>query len=292
MKKQLNLAIQSSGIKVDEEALFREMAYEFNNNGISKATYVETIHKAYVEFPSNYKVSGTARVELGDLLLLTYNKANKELRMCILQAKYKKESYRNFLNFIANIFQWELLDKKPCVTNHSRKYEFPSNILNFRRDYKSITAYGIFYHDNISGEIDFLYTLPEHIEPCNYPKRRIQKGERMFNFRCPIRMGSPNVMCNRGLTPKEAISTCSLDVFEILVLSGMIGAPIDSYGVKEWVFQLLSQGINRASNPDVISELLAQFDWNEERVEIKYHFENIPSIMLVITDSESLYVQN
>ena len=283
MKSQLNAKIKRTGMKVDEENLFREMAKEFNTK-ISKATYVEVIHKSSVEFNSCYKVGGVAKVELGDLMLLTYNKARSELRICILQAKYKKGRYYYLLNFGADIFQWELLKAKPVIANKSKRFSFPSNILNFRSDYDSITAYGIFYEDNISKEIDFLYTLPKHIEPRNYPKGRITKGVRSFYFRCPGHLGSPNSMCKAGITPKEAISTCSLDLFAEQVLKGKVGAPINDAKVRSWVTRLLVSYKGSSTMPEVIDDLLKNLDVRDDYMDEEYDFEGIPSIMVVLTD--------
>lgn len=287
MKSQLNYEIKRTGMKVDEENLFREMAKEFNTT-ISKATYVEVIHKNSVEFSSCYKVGGVAKVELGDLMLLTYDKARNELRICILQAKYKKGRYYYFLNFHADIFQWELLKEKPFITNKSKRFNFPSNILNFRDDYDSITAYGIFYEDNISREIDFLYTLPKHIEPRNYPKGRITNGVRSFYFRCPKHLGSPNSMCKEGITPKEAISTCSLDVFEEQVLRCKVGAPINDAKVKNWVARLLVSYKGSSTMPEVIDDLLEYLDVGDDYIDEVYDFEGIPSVMVVVTDSDKI----
>ena len=143
MKLLFNKKLRISGMKINEENLFMEMAREFNTT-ISKSTYIKVIHKSLIEFSSFYKVGGVAKVELGDLMLLTYDKATHELRICILQAKYKKGKYYYFLNFLADIFQWELLTEKPVINNKSKKFSFPPNILNFRNDYESITAYGFF----------------------------------------------------------------------------------------------------------------------------------------------------
>lgn len=285
MKAKINNTIRTTGIKVNEENLFREMAKEFNT-AISKATYVEIIHKNPVEFSSRYRVGGVAKVELGDLMLLTYDKASNELRICILQAKYKKGRYYYFLNFHADIFQWELLNAKPFITNKSKKFNFPSNILNFRDDYDSITAYGIFYEDNISKEIDFLYTLPKHIQPRNYPKGKITNGVRSFYFRCPKHQGSPNSMCKVGITPKEAISTCSLDVFEEQVLRCKVGAPINDAKVRNWVARLLLSHKGSSATPEVIDDLLEYLDVRDDYIDEEYDFEGIPSVMVVVTDSE------
>lgn len=286
MKTQLNSVFKTTGMKIDEVNLFREMAKAFNNHSVSKCIYVDEIHQCHVEFDSHIHKKGFAKVELGDLLLLTFDKATRELRICVLQAKYKKESYYAFLNFKGDIFQWELLLKKPCIKNKSKKFKFPENILNFRTDYKSIAAYGVFYHDNISRDIEFLYTLPEHVSPHCMPKGPITKKATSFHFRCPCNLGSPNNTCKKGIESREAISTCSLDVFEEQVLTCKVGAPINDYGVKTWVLQLLRHIKGRASDSSIVDEVLEYLGRLDLDDSVKYSFEHIPSIMLVVTDSE------
>lgn len=285
MKAQINTEIKRTGMMINEENLFREMAKEFNS-AVSKASYVEVIHKNPVEFVSDYKIGGVARVELGDLMLLTYDRATKELRMCILQAKYKKGRYYYFLNFHANIFQWELLKEKPFIINKSLKYKFPANILNFRDDYESITAYGIFYEDNISKDIDFLFTLPKYIKPCKPPKGKIKRGIRSFFFRCPRHLGSPNTMCTSGINSKELVSTCSLDVFEQQVLSAKVGAPINDNNLMNWIACLLLSYKGSSTESEVIDELLEHIDMRREYIDGEYDFEGVPSVIVVLTDSK------
>jgi len=178
MKKELNIAI-SDMPKVDEIVLFREMANQFNNNVIAKCTYVKEVHKMMVEFYSNFK-RGMQPKEIGDLLLLTFDKSTKKLRLCVLQTKYRRGSYRKFLNCKADIYQWELLYYKPDVYNKSR-INIPKHILNFRHDYKSITAYGVFYYDKNLKMIDFLYALPELFAP----KILVPSPSSTFVFNCP-----------------------------------------------------------------------------------------------------------
>lgn len=107
MKNELNKAMLGKP-NVGEVDLFREMANQFNNNLIAKCTYVKEVHQRQVEFCSNITGKIEKR-ELGDLLLLTFDKAKRELRLCVLQAKYRKRAYRKFLSYSTDVFQWDLL---------------------------------------------------------------------------------------------------------------------------------------------------------------------------------------
>ena len=215
MKNALNMAIIGKG-NIYEEDLFKEMANQFNNNKFAKCTYVKEIHQMYVDFYSSITGNMEYR-ELGDLLLLTFDKIKKELRLCVLQAKYRRGSYRKFLSCRTDVYQWDLLYYKPDVYNKSFM-GFPKHILNFRHDYKSITAYGIFYRDKTLNMIDFLYTLPEYFKP-----RNIMSSKSTFDFTCPNLgvcksscCGCNTTICltKQGGVPKETLFTCSMDIFD------------------------------------------------------------------------------
>lgn len=285
MKKEFNRAV-SKMINVNEVGLFREMAKQFNYNKFTKATYVKEIHKQYVEFNSSF-YGGMKRIELGDLLFLTYDKSKKEFKLCVLQAKYRKKPYKKFLDCNADEFQWELLYYKPDVYNKS-KMNIPKHILNFRNDFKSITAYGIFYHDKSSNEIDFLYTLPELFSP----KKMIPYPSKVFSFTCP-NLGVCKTSCcgcgtgcsgKRGTMPKETLYTCSIDVFENEVVSSKIGAPINDDEIKKYILKLLNSMRRSSDKPEVIEEILRD---QEFVMESKYLFdEDIhPSAIIVITET-------
>lgn len=285
MKKEFNRAV-SSMINVNEVELFREMAKQFNYNKFTRATYVEEVHQRYVEFNSSFQ-GGTKKVELGDLLFLTYNKSQKELKMCVLQAKYRSKPYKKFLDCDADIFQWELLYYRPDVYNKS-KMNIPKHILNFRNDFKSITAYGIFYHDKMSNEIDFLYTLPELFSP----KRMMPNPSKVFSFTCP-NLGGCKITCcgcgtgclgKKGAVPWETLYTCAIDVFENEVLSWRIGAPINDSEIKKYILGLLQSMRRDADDREVIDEILRDQDFETD----SEHFNNEdahPSAVIVITET-------
>lgn len=294
MKRELNAAIgaaHKSGTKVDEIFLFKEMARQFNNSA-TQCAYVEEIHgKIYVDYTSKYALQNPKSVELGDLWIFTFDKTKKKLRMCIMQTKYKKCRYYRFLNIPINVYQWELLKEKPIVSSNNTYV--PSNILNFRNDYGSITAYGIFYHDNISKdrEVDFLYTLPKFLIPKVSVPIPLTRKELPFGFTCPVGMGSPNFLCKAGLGQKETVSACSIDIFEQQVLAWRIGAPIDDKDDLAWALTLLErmkEGIdNTINDASVIDIILDQYrdiaDGNQDN---RYFETGIPRAFVIITDSE------
>jgi hypothetical protein len=269
MKQRFNAQI-STLTRVDEVNLFRLMANLFNTN-ISSSTFVDEVHghKGYIDYFSPLR-RGIKKIEIADLLLITCNRSNNEIRLCFLQAKYRRGSYRSFLTFVANLYQWELLKDKPDIIDRYNK-GFPENILNFS-DYQSITSFGIFYKDR-SGYIDFLYTLPEHIT-----RRNKQKYQTMDFF---VSCHCPNVHCTKGLMRRETISTCSIDIFEREVLECRIGAPITSY-LRPYLAKLLnSMRINLTSENFVLNELIGRLDSN-----IYENLEKIfyPNTIIILTN--------
>lgn len=288
MKRELNSIVKKTSAKVNEVFLFRTMSDILNRSGISYSTYVENIHgtRGLVEFPSRFRAGGSAIKELGDMLIFTFDKCTRDLRMCVLQAKYRKRRYYNFLNIRADLFQWELLFYKPNIIDKSA-FHFPSNILNFRTDYKSISAYGIFYRDNICGDIDFLYTIPKHFtipSISSIPPTGLLHGDTSFQFRCPNTLGSPNYICMAGISKKETISTCSIDVFEDQVQLCKIGVPIPHNDpIGDWAMALLKKMREYADNPVVINEILRSYE--AEMLSYNYSFNGTPSALIVVTDS-------
>lgn len=294
MKRELNAAISAaykSGTKIDEIFLFKEMARQFNTS-VTKCSYVEEIHgKIYVDYISKYALYNQKSVELGDLWIFTYDKAKKKLRMCIMQIKYKKRRYYRFLDIPINVYQWELLKERPAVMSNNTRV--PSNILNFRDDYDSITTYGIFYHDNISKnrDVDFLYTLPKFLIPKTSLPVPLTRKEWTFGFTCPQEMGSPNFLCQRGFFPKETVSACSIDIFEQQVLAWRVGVPIDGKDDLAWALALLErmkEGVdNTIDDASAINTILDQYgDIADSNLDNRYFENGIPRALIIVTDSE------
>lgn len=275
MKTKLNQKIQHSS-KTNEIALFQIMASLFNSN-ISQSTFVKETHgrKGFIEFYSEINKKSKI-VEIADILLITYNKRKSELRICFLQAKYKKERYTRFLSFIGNAYQWELLTYKPGITDVYH-LGYPPNILNFS-NYESITAYGVFYVD-ILNEINFLYTIPKFIIPKNIYKEKTT----MNFFGSPCRC--PDEKCNWGIRTKETISTCSIDIFEEQVLAGNIGAPIKDFQTITFVNNLLLAMGEDYKNNETIYNLIniLKTTYNND-LKTTSSSNYYPNTIIIITD--------
>lgn len=270
MKKQLNEAMATLEIP-GEVDLFQEMAEQFRRNKNTNAAYVEEVHKQYVEFESSY-YGGKKKIELGDLLFLTYSRSEKKFRLCVMQVKYQRRSYKKNggnnvqydkpLSCIGNIFQWELLHKRPDVVNRSRT-NIPTHILNFRRDYDSITAYGVFYKEEGTNEIDFWYAVPELFGPKAELRKPVKSKSRTFYF-FPSRDtndGNEYLMSKIMNGVDEALLTRDMDEFERNILDWKIGAPIDeSSEIMAYILDLLDAMKSDADDPEVIEEILRHYN--------------------------------
>lgn len=302
MKKQLNAANLQ---KIDEVNLFQEMAEQFRRNKNANAAYVEEVHKQYVEFDSRF-YGGAKKIELGDLLFLTYSRSEKKLKLCVMQVKYRRKPYENNsgnnmqydkpLSCIGNIFQWELLHKRPDVVNRS-KTNIPPYILNFRKDYKSITAYGVFYMEKGTDEIDFWYAVPELFGPKEDMFPPVKNGAKTFySFRTKDKLEAAKYMIFNNINAKdETLLADNMDKFEQEIFSWKIGAPIDDIPeMKAYILGLLDAMKEDAENPEVIEEILRHYnsgtDSYDSQIEDrnsyrKYsgHGKGHPAAMIVIT---------
>ena len=278
MKKYINNAAKNTNQKVNEVFLFRQMAKALNTQ-TSHSVFVKEAHaKMYVKYqldPKRFAMLPNfnpiiKKVELGDLIILTYDAQIKLFRMSIMQAKYKSIPYRNFLNLSMNLYQWELLKYKPTLvwSNH----DIPFNILNFQKKFLSIASYGIFYIDNHKNEIDLLYAIPELLNDKNpnmYPDinnsiindQKLPKNkDYSFGFQCPLGLNNqPASSCSLGFVPQETISTCSIDVFKNEILNWRIGVPIlpgENSNILIWILGILKKLRNDFNDDPAIQQMI------------------------------------
>ena len=139
MKKLFNSHLPNG--KLNEVVLFDHMTKLFTNKKTT-AIFIKRAHQTYVKFSLNGSLKKIKR-EIGDLIFLVFDKTTKTFKICILQAKYRKQRSSYDFHFNAEYNQWKLLKDRPDIIS-CKLNEYPKHILNFRKDYKSITAYGIF----------------------------------------------------------------------------------------------------------------------------------------------------
>ena len=248
MKQEINAAVHKA-TKVGEIFLFREMATSLNKH--ARAVFVREMHgrKGWVEFSSTI-TNRMARKEISDLMILVFNKAKNEAKLCFLQAKYHRTSRLPFLKFHGDYLQLELLKDRPKI--HPRNYfGFPDNILQFSPNYRSLTTYGVFYHDS-SGNIDMLYTVAKYLSMVGSNGTR---GDICFpgGIICHRR---PHCLTRSNL---ELLTTYSIDKFESELLAYEIGAPINHNSkVFAFVNDLLRRAVTliTGSDADFINEII------------------------------------
>lgn len=310
MKKQLNAAI-AGRTNVGEVKLFREMARILNQQAGVQAAYVEEVHKHIVEYESLY-YNGKKKVELGDLLFLTYSKADKQLKLCILQAKYRKKPFEKRDNrplcCKGDLYQWEMLHTRPDVRGvYRNSMDIHPNILNFRNDYESITAYGVFYVDKNAPQnqkIDFRYFIPAIFNPRNIPDQdKLLQNKREGRHEPKIKTFYEDVSGNNAKylllkqNKGESIWSEDMDCFEKDILSWKIGAPLPAWEenseITRYILRLLRCMREDATNPAVIDNILEEYaanregEGNEEKRDLSGELsKGHPAAMIVFLDND------
>ena len=287
----LNNSVQN-GKNVNEVILFRTMEKYLKQVAVN-CTYIETHGKGYVYYSSRFLNGNLKMVEIGDLVLITYDRSRKELRICTLQAKYKKDSVTKFLRIKRlDVFQWELLKDRPNVIAASKKYKVPQNILNFNPKYKSISAYGIFYQDPVpNGDIDFLFTIPEYLKnvrPLTYITRK--RKFRSFEINC-IPCSCNQCIGNKNVNNlEEVIVSGSMDVFEKALLSCKIGAVVDDKNIENILLFLKYLNVNfkkeNGGSESAIDFILSEYQSISDRIVIEDKIDvKMPAALILVTDS-------
>lgn len=219
---------KASHPKAGEVMLFREMLAYFktkpNCNLIEK-------HQGYVRFINSVGVS--KKCEISDLMVISYSRKNKRIRITFLQAKKADMQHGlkgSKFSFNFNKVQHELLTTYPTIVPINTG--LPTNIL-IDAITKSITSYGVFYQDH-SSNMNFAY---EMAELTNAAHLTILDFASINNIVLPTYDSSirkrickqPCCHCNTCISPPccyELISTINGDVFEDFLLRGMVGSPL------------------------------------------------------------------
>lgn len=216
-KQEFNDLIDKS-TNINEVSLFRCMSDYFNaQSNIETAFFEVHQHKGFIDYHSEF-TNLIKKIEIADLLIINYNVAKNETRICFVQAKYKREHLFN-INFFpcrGNGFQWELLRRRCDIIDAYHK-GFPQNILNFNREYLAITSFGIFYHDG-NNKINFLYSIPERFSIAS-PRK-----ETTLYYTGDILC--PSHYCLTLSCVRETPFVETIDGFESALTEGNIGAPI------------------------------------------------------------------
>lgn len=278
MKKLFNSHLPNG--KLNEVVLFDHMTKLFTNKKTT-AIFIKRAHQTYVRFSLNGTLKKIKR-EIGDLIFLVFDKTTKTFKICILQAKYRKQRPSYDFHFNAEYNQWKLLKDRPDIIS-CKLNEYPKHILNFRKDYKSITAYGIFYHDMIDHDIDFLYIIPDNIESVNLTTKSINRSFK-------LKSGSTRYYSSN---PDEEILAYNMDEFEKYMKAFKIGAPVCCPTLINWIKSVVVtcyKNRNKiigdyAKDNTTLFDIMRINQWNENDT-LEYNFNFDINVIFLCTDSE------
>lgn len=275
MKAEINKKVTSLA-KINEISIFRAMESSINSK--SKSIFVEETHSwaGFVEYNSPNCPVPVVK-EIADLMIVSHNPRNKENRLCFLQAKYHQKRISPFLKFRGDFYQWELLNIRPIIKN-AGKSNFPKDILSFT-NFKSISSFGIFYHDS-NSKIDMLYSIPDLLSPTSIKTHKKRPSTTLVfpgYKKCPISGGYTI------LNQNEIQTTCDLDMFEKLLLSGIVGAPINGVrNVEDYLYNAINK-IQMTNDYDLLVDILNSFESKEKSDLNKF---DVPNILFVKTNEE------
>lgn len=275
MKAEINKKV-SSLAKKNEISIFRAMESSINHK--TKSVFVEETHSwaGFVEYTSPNCPVPVVK-EIADLMIVSHNPKNKVNRLCFLQAKYHHNKIKPFLKFRGDFYQWELLNIRPIIKN-AGKSNFPKDILSFT-NFKSISSFGIFYHDQ-SSKIDMLFSIPDLLRPTSI-KTHKNRPSTMIVFpglkKCPISN------CYTTLNQNEIQTTCDLDMFEKLLLFGIVGAPINGVRSVEDYLSNAIKKIQRTTDHDLLFDILDSLDLEGTYDLNKF---DVPNILFVQTNEK------
>ena len=212
------------------------------------------------------------------MIFIVYDEDTEAFKICTLQAKYKKQRCFNAgFHFRAELLQWGLLLDRPdienCITNR-----FPKNLLNFNLNYKSITAFGIFYHNeaikNVDKDIEFLYEIPEIIGPVNDNTNSLERS-----FTTAYRFFKPN--------SDEIIKSICLEQFAKHMREFKIGAPVEDIVILTWIHDVVVTCSNNIENIDntALRNIINCNEWKSTD-SVKYNFNGNINLMILCTNSQ------
>lgn len=299
-KNQFNAYVaQHYPQKVDEIKLFDALIHIYGQSQNTVA--IKRIHGGYnsVEFFS--PLSGKViRKELGDLLFVVFDRSKNEIRICTMQNKYRKDPFpkKIFSCPKMDVGQWELLKSKSAI-NSVGSIRFPPNILNFRADYQSISAYGIFYKDK-KNDFDFLYTTPDYLYHPNLidipAPKNLKRGFR-FAINSKSRSGFDPSLVGVGID--KVLFCCTFNNFDWSLRVGKIGAPISDLDleIRGAIYGFLQNARNNNSTLEVIGDIEiigdvlraieSQMDRNQLEPPISLSFGESPNMIIIETSPNS-----
>lgn len=218
-------SIESSKSNFSEVQQFRALIRSFNS--LKNNFKVEEFHGMKHQVIFNGKGSwgrAPARCEISDLLIVSYRKHPVfQARATLLQAKKSNDKHSSlcstssnltpYIDFKANLEQWDLLSRRPDVLPH-KPFDCNPDILS-GAILPSIGSLGVF-HKISSKSYDFFYMPADVAEPLSSPKRKYAK------------LKTKNLKSSRNINGyTECTYACCLFTFAKALYDLEIGTPIE-----------------------------------------------------------------
>ncbi|WP_201528774.1 hypothetical protein [Psychrobacter frigidicola] len=282
---------ESSKSNFSEVQQFRALMRSFHS--LNNSFKVEEFHGMKHQVVFNGEGSWgrpTARCEISDLLIISYRKNPEfQARATLLQAKKSNEKHINlckglpnsipYINFKANLEQWDLLSRRPNVLPYP-PFDCHPEILS-GAILPSIGSLGVFH--KISGKnYGFFYMSADAAEPLSSPKRKYAKLKtRTFKT---LRSINGYVECTYA---------CCLFIFAKALYELEIGTPIGPENTvsgedknyrnifRGWLRTVLYSHLEITNNESLLArDLLSQLESNYDAKLMSQP----PSILLINCD--------
>lgn len=243
VKKELNLRLK--GKPINEIILFREIHSILNTK--FNSILIEEAHQHKISYKSK-ALNNFIKREISDLLIITFSIKMKKAKMTFLQAKYKREKTLNGkeFSFKGDFFQYELLATRPTITNHSAKFNFPSNILSFS-NFDSIGSFGVFYNDT-KGRLDMAYAVAKDLSVKKKVTSKKQSSRTLYFPK--LSQNSFTIKVNNNI-PVELRASQTINCFTTGLLHMLIGGEFIN---QKSIVQFLINYFNSRPKTETISQ--------------------------------------
>jgi hypothetical protein len=208
---------KTRGLAHDETPLFRAMHDALV--GLSGQFEIEEYHgnSHQVTFTGNGSYARTeARCELSDLMIITYSKSARNVRLTYLQAKSERATLKSVRGraFSANLEQWFLLSSRPKIKG-VRAFNPPPDLLS-NALLPSVGSFAFFYKDG-AGEFQTYYATASYLSPPRTYSQRCGKLQAI---------GPCRVVSKSGYV--ECLAACGNQSFAESLYRLEIGTPVHS----------------------------------------------------------------
>lgn len=220
-------SVITSGFAPIEVNLFRAMLAYFDAKSYCE---VSEVHQHYVEY-FNSALNKQKKCEIADLMVVSYSRRNRAMRLNFIQAKRKPKDQPvdvkdSKLKFIIDVPQYQLLLNRPLITSNDPR--LPQDILSGIQCC-ALTAYGVFYWEKGDG-VNFAYEVTPLL--CPDKKHEVERtSSSSFITSDTIICGHCNLIPFPCLTGPDncdtLLTTMDANAFVDSLCAFQVGAPLD-----------------------------------------------------------------